>query len=171
MTALTQITQQTMQASHHSQFCLLGGVGGGEGDSDTDGQRELSRGRGSRRTRGRGVLSRARGKARSRRERAGMSRGGGRGRGRGGISDFDNTTLFTPNNEQPEVPVFTGNPGLNVHHDGDKPIEYYKLFLAEEFVDHLVNETNKYVDQTVEEAGRREQLSPHSRLKSWIPVD
>ena len=36
-----------------------------------------------------------------------------------------------PNNTQPDIPQFTGEPGLKIEPDGDRPVDYYQLFLSE----------------------------------------
>ena len=124
--------------------------------------RGASRGRGRVRTQG-GVRARSRGRGR-------ILSTGGRGRGRG-IRNFDETSLVAPNHQQPEVPLFTGQPGLKEDVDGDLPADYYRLFLTNDFTDYLATETNRYAAQTLAAARERGPISPHSRLRGWVPVD
>lgn len=104
---------------------------------------------------------------------------GTRGRGRGsrpsrnarGIGNFDNSSLSAPNGQPPDIPNFTAAPGLQADMNDDRPIDFYRLFLTDDLLDHLVTETNRYAYQTITQAGASGPIKKFSRLRSWTDVD
>ena len=83
-------------------------------------------GQGRTRVRGRGAV----------RGRGGVQRGRGRG-GRAAAAVLPDP-LVEPNMTTPTIPVFTGQPGLKMPVGGTKPIDYYRLYLSDDLVEHFV---------------------------------
>ena len=145
-----------------------------ESDGDTDGdvpvvqvsgrKRARVSGRASVRGRGRGVGTRGRVPA--------ARRGRGRGRGRStGTARFDGQFVDT-GDYTPAQLEFTGDSGIKVPTDNFQPIDYYKLFLTDELLNGLVQNTNLYATQTIAEASQNEGgLSRSSRLKQWTDTN
>lgn len=76
--------------------------------------------------------------------------------------------LEPPNNRQPQVPPFTGQPGIQVPVDGNSPLDYYRLFLTVDLLDLFVRETNLYAHQVLAASQPTRQ---HSRLNKWTDTD
>lgn len=72
--------------------------------------------------------------------------------------------LEEPNFEQPEVPEFTGQPGLKVEMNNTTPLDFFELFLTDAIIDHLVAETNRYAQQTIETSHPQRRFA---RLRNW----
>lgn len=63
---------------------------------------------------------------------------------------------------------FSGQPGLNVHiNNHNDPYELFKLFVTDELVDMIVNQTNLYAEQFMS----NRQLTQFSRFQAWKPTD
>ena len=107
-----------------------------------------------------GSRGRGRGQLRGR----GQGRGQGhRGRGRGNADDAS----WSRTDRQPNVDPFTGQPGMNVQMDANaEPIDYLRLFITDELIDILVNETNLYAGQYI----RNRRIAEKSRVKKWRDV-
>lgn len=75
--------------------------------------------------------------------------------------------LEPPDNTQPDIPDFTGQPGLQVPVDGNTPLDYFRLFLTIDLLDHFVAETNRYAHQVIEATPQRHR----SRLGKWVDID
>ena len=72
---------------------------------------------------------------------------------------------YTPRN----IP-FTGNEGMQQPLSPNPTAEdFFKLYINEDIIDHIVTQTNLYAQQYIE----REQnnLRPHSLVKQWKPTD
>ncbi|XP_071943879.1 piggyBac transposable element-derived protein 4-like [Antedon mediterranea] len=76
------------------------------------------------------------------------------------------------NNWQPLYIPFTSVPGPtdSVNIERDEPIKFFELFLTDEFVLKLVDQTNLYADQSIEQQQRLNAQKEHSRSKAWKPV-
>ena len=94
-------------------------------------------------------------------------RGGGQagGRGRGVVLD---EPLVLPDMSDPQIPAFEGQPGLKLAVAGDRPLDYYRLFLTDKLIDHFITETNLYADQIIAVSRPQKQFG---RLKDWKKVD
>uniref|UniRef100_A0A667ZA88 PiggyBac transposable element-derived protein domain-containing protein n=1 Tax=Myripristis murdjan TaxID=586833 RepID=A0A667ZA88_9TELE len=73
-------------------------------------------------------------------------------------------------NWQPKNINFTANPGPvkdAAALDSDKPADYVQLFISDELIQDIVDQTNLYANQYIQnEKGN----SPHSRIHAWKPV-
>ena len=64
---------------------------------------------------------------------------------------------------------FTPNPGPHHAPNPDAPpLEYVKLFLDDDLIDHLVDETNIYAAQWIEQHQEFLHQHPRSRVRQWI---
>jgi hypothetical protein len=68
--------------------------------------------------------------------------------------------------EDPNIPIFTGAPGIQVNTHGFSPISYLYLFITNQTLDSLVLETNRYAQQFI----TSEQIKQHSRVTAWHPT-
>ena len=69
---------------------------------------------------------------------------------------------------------FTGNPGLSgvaAHLADDNPIKFFQLFMNDEILEHLVEQTNLYAEQSIDSQTAKNEQLPHSRSKAWKPVN
>ncbi len=70
---------------------------------------------------------------------------------------------------------FTGNqPGpcsVAVQLTDDDPVKFFQLFMTYEILEHLVEQTNLYAKQSIENQTAEGTLSPHSRSLAWKPVN
>ena len=73
-------------------------------------------------------------------------------------------------NEPNEVADFRFNeqPGLKIAMERKHKLDFFNLFVTDEFINMLVVETNRYANQEID---RRRPLQPNSRYKSWQPID
>ena len=102
----------------------------------------------------------------------------GRGRGRRARANYHNRAQQRPqigqrvwvaaNNDPPQVPQFTGQPGVLVNTQDFVPSEYFQLYVDEDFLNFLVIETNRYAEQYIR---AHPELPPHSRVRAWQPVN
>ncbi|KAJ8931752.1 hypothetical protein NQ314_015284 [Rhamnusium bicolor] len=85
--------------------------------------------------------------------------------------DFQNIVWTDPVGRQQHFP-FTGKYGMDPTISGilalAEPIDYYSLFLTQEIVQIMVNETNLYATKILENAN---DITPSSRLHDWTPTD
>lgn len=82
-------------------------------------------------------------------------------------NDADLEEGWSHTDSAPLIAPFTGEEKLNVEMENDEPLSFLKLFVSDEFMEILVQQTNIY-------AGRRSQsenVSRNSRLKQWRPVN
>ena len=66
----------------------------------------------------------------------------------------------------PVTAPFTGNSKLNVEMDKSEPIDFFELFINDDFIKILVEQTNLYAQKCYE----TDNLSAYSRGKKWRPV-
>ena len=69
---------------------------------------------------------------------------------------------------QPDIPGFTGQPGLKKHVQGTKPTDYYRLFLTDDIVQHFVTETNLHAEQVIAVSRPQKRFA---RLKDRTETD
>ncbi|KAG8313201.1 hypothetical protein J6590_006761 [Homalodisca vitripennis] len=82
------------------------------------------------------------------------------------VSENDgNATPFVHNFSYLEQP---GPRHCNFDPSTTKPIKYFELFFTTSLLSMFVTETNRYATQSIRARGNN--ISPHSRLKSWSPV-
>ena len=65
---------------------------------------------------------------------------------------------------QPDDHAFTGASGIQVDTEGFKPVDYFKLFMTDDLVNHLVVQTNLYAEQYIAD---HPNLPPHSNVREW----
>ena len=66
-----------------------------------------------------------------------------------------------------EIP-FTGDPGPKgaaAALDSDDPVDFVELFLTDDLLHHIVEQTNLYAEQTIE--ANRANMKPWSRMHQW----
>lgn len=49
-----------------------------------------------------------------------------------------------------------------------EPIDYFSLFLTNDIIQIMIDETNLYAIQTIE---KQNDIPPSSRLHRWVPTD
>ncbi|GFW72032.1 piggyBac transposable element-derived protein 4 [Trichonephila clavipes] len=77
--------------------------------------------------------------------------------------DWCQIDVTSPLPSHPKFP-FTGNPGIKVCiGDSGDPFEYFNLFLDDEMLSFIVEETNRYAESFFENA----ELTPGSRALKW----
>lgn len=68
------------------------------------------------------------------------------------------------------IPFVPGDVGISntIYADfyNKEPIDIFKLFLTDDIILHMVNETNRYAEQRL-----LKNTMPKSRIKKWIPTD
>ena len=70
----------------------------------------------------------------------------------------------------PQSFTFDETPGPTNRLHSDNPADYLELFLDEEVLDLVVNETNRYADQQIDEMIASGRMKRHSRAKKWNEV-
>ena len=60
-----------------------------------------------------------------------------------------------------------GRPGVQENTNGFQPADFYKLYLTDDLVQKMVDETNLYAQQYMQ---ANPNLPPHSRARQWSPV-
>ena len=143
------------------------------GDSESEEEdaapnRGEGRGRGGRGG-GRGVRGGGRGgrgAARGRRGRARGARGARQPRGQQIVQQADLEAQWLPVDREPNVPPFTGTPGIKVPLPNNPSTgDFLNLFLTDEFFDILVEQTNLYA---IQYKRNNPNLPPHSRANEWF---
>jgi hypothetical protein len=72
---------------------------------------------------------------------------------------------WTEHDSVPNLPAFTGTPGMNVDIDIDAtPSEYFNLFIDEGILELMARETNRYANDVMANIG---PLKEHSRMRKW----
>ena len=74
---------------------------------------------------------------------------------------------WTRLDEPPLNAPFTGEAKLMVEMDEFDPIDFFKLFVNDDFLNVIVTETNRYAETRLANDG----LPEFSRVKKWRPVD
>lgn len=130
-------------------------------EEDTAPNRGEGRGRG-----GRGGGRGGRGAARGRRGRARGARGAQQPRGQQIVQQADLEAQWLPVDREPNVPPFTGTPGIKVPLPNNPSTgDFLNLFLTDEFFDILVEQTNLYA---IQYKRNNPNLPPHSRANKWF---
>ena len=128
------------------------------------GNRGSTRGRGSNRGSGRG---------------RGSNRGSGRGRKRVILSEaeilnIDASSGWKSSDWVPKNISFTGKPGpcaAAAQLGDDDPVKFFQLFMNDEILEHLVEQTNLYANQSIDSERAKGKQLQHSRSKAWKPVN
>ena len=71
------------------------------------------------------------------------------------------------NNIPPAPHEFTGHPGINVDSKGFDVLDYFQLFFTTSLLNKIVEETNRYATQFIED---HPNLPRYSLARYWIPV-
>lgn len=67
------------------------------------------------------------------------------------------------------LPSFTATPGFKTEvPEFAEPLEYFQLFVGDDLLSHIVEETNRYADQHIANSA---DPSPSSRVTRWKPVN
>ena len=107
-----------------------------------------------------------RGAARGRRGRARGARGARQPRGQQIVQQADLEAQWLPVDREPNVPPFTGTPGIKVPLPNNPSTgDFFNLFLTDEFFDILVEQTNLYA---IQYKRNNPNLPPHSRAIEWF---
>ena len=137
-------------------------------EEDAAPNRGEGRGRGGRGG-GRGVRGGGRGgrgAARGGRCRARGARGARQPRGQQIVQQADLEAQWLPVDREPNVPPFTGTPGIKVPLPNNPSTgDVLNLFLTDEFFDILVEQTNLYA---IQYKRNNPNLPPHSRANEWF---
>lgn len=65
--------------------------------------------------------------------------------------------------------MFTGNPGIKVDVPNDpKPIDIFKIFVEEEILNHIVNQTNIFARRFIDKQSDKDRTN--ARANRWKPV-
>lgn len=83
------------------------------------------------------------------------------------ISDSDEWVDIT--DAVPNFVEYDGDPTINVPVTAETPTDFYKLFVTEEIIDKMVNETNKYAENYINNS--QANTKPKSHVKAWTPTD
>ena len=67
-----------------------------------------------------------------------------------------------------EKSSFAENVEMKVDIVGSEPIDVFNLFLIDEIISIMVNQTNKYAEQELE---KKRPLRQSSRFHKWVPVN
>ncbi|KAK0069744.1 piggyBac transposable element-derived protein 4 [Biomphalaria pfeifferi] len=97
------------------------------------------------------------------------------------LSESDEAESFTPSAEEwrpvddhdcgPRPVLFTAHPGPKHAPAPDaKPVDYVNLFLTDDIVNLVVNKTNKYTRQFIEDNHENLETRPRSRVHKWTPI-
>ncbi|KAK0039718.1 piggyBac transposable element-derived protein 4 [Biomphalaria pfeifferi] len=97
------------------------------------------------------------------------------------LSESDEAESFTPSAEElrpvddhdcgPRPVLFTAHPGPKHAPAPDaKPVDYVNLFLTDDIVNLVVNETNKFARQFIEDNHENLETTPRSRVHKWTPI-
>ena len=162
--------RSTVKAVNHGRGR---GRGKGRGCGRSTG-RSRSTGRGEGRGCGRSTV-RGRGRGRSR----------GRGRGRTGNQGRESATndneeqentaneQWEETNWEPQNIPFTGIPGpaaAAADLEEDDPMKFFQLFMDDNIIEHIVQQTNLYAEQSIQCQQEQDKQQPHSRSRAWKPV-
>ena len=78
--------------------------------------------------------------------------------------------IFPGGNFRPKQIRFTGEEKVLERLPTNPTVEdFFKLYITEEVIDHLVVQTNLYARQFLDK--EKDNLKPHSRLHEWKPTD
>lgn len=82
-------------------------------------------------------------------------------------NDADLEEGWSRTDSAPLIAPFTREEKLNVEMENDEPLSFLKLFVSDEFMEILVQQTNIYAERR----SQSENVSRNSRLKQWRPVN
>lgn len=91
--------------------------------------------------------------------------------------DVENNETITVQNSNSNIPkwtdvpnqsdfLFSGVPGLRVNLTSDDPIDFFQLFLTNDFLEHIATQTNNYAEQLFVSKETKEK----SRITDWKPL-
>ncbi|XP_064079451.1 piggyBac transposable element-derived protein 4-like [Macrobrachium nipponense] len=81
--------------------------------------------------------------------------------------DFSMPSDWTPRGRERDPFNFVADPGVKFTvKDKENPLEYFEKFFDDEIIDYLVEETNRFAKQFLDE--NVEHLPPHSRVHGWF---
>ena len=86
----------------------------------------------------------------------------------GRLSDMAAAAAYRTN---PNLPDFIHPHCPLIHASGSSAYEIFCSLFPDELLGLLLEETNRYYDQTVAALGGLDNLPPASRLRDWMPVD
>jgi hypothetical protein len=75
-----------------------------------------------------------------------------------------NLNWHRANNEQPMLHNFTGHSGIQMDTTDFRPYNYFKLYVNNDLIRHLVTQTNLFADQYI---AAHPQLAPRSDVREW----
>lgn len=79
-----------------------------------------------------------------------------------------NDENWVAGDRHPPILNFTGNPGVTKDIDNvTSPLSYFELFIQDDDIQDIVNETNLYARQQLD----AKDLSLHSRFKKWVDTN
>ena len=90
------------------------------------------------------------------------------------ILNIDATNGWKNSEWVPKNIPFTGNPGPSgaaAHLADDNPIKFFELFMNDEILEYLVEQTNLYAEQSIDSQTAKNEQLPHSRSRAWKPVN
>ena len=76
------------------------------------------------------------------------------------MSDDEFDSYIDPNEDVTPIPDFQQPTGPSVDMTDKSPLDFFKLLVTDEMLDHIVEQTNIY-------AQRIDTTSPHSRVHGW----
>ena len=68
----------------------------------------------------------------------------------------------------PIVAPFTGESRMNIQLDSYEPLDFFKIFINDDLMNVIVDQTNTYAEQRLENMGPN--MKPFSRMRKWEPV-
>ena len=81
----------------------------------------------------------------------------------GSEEDQDNS-MEEMEDDVPSIPPYTLTSGCSATLSGNRPIDYFSLFVDEEMLQHIVDQTILYSKQFIDS----HTLAPHSRIRQWL---
>ena len=63
---------------------------------------------------------------------------------------------------------FTGTPGIQVDTENFRPVDYFKLFMNDDILNHITAQTNLFAEQYIR---NHNPLPPHSDCHMWTPTN
>lgn len=64
----------------------------------------------------------------------------------------------------PQIPTFTASPGINISVENFGPVDFFKVFVGDELIQHIVDQTNLNATQFIA------QHPTSSHRKRWVPT-
>lgn len=63
----------------------------------------------------------------------------------------------------PQIPTFTASPGININVENFGPVDFFKIFVDDELLQHMVDQTNLNATQFIAQ-------HPTSHRRRWVPT-